>query len=787
MNAILMLYGILSAIAVILLFILVYNSVAIAKGDEIITLERRWFGKQMPDGRTVALSNEVGVQARILGPGFHILIPFIFKIKKSKYLVIGTNQIGVVTACTGASIPSGQFFATPIECSLFQDGEAFLKNGGQKGPQVHILPPGEHRINPHLFNVSITKAISIADEQVGIVEAVAGHPCEVGRIFATPVECDDYQDGESFLKNGGQKGPQVAILRPGMYRINTNLFNVAVKSATVIPGGTVGLVSAMDGQKVLDGHLLAKRVEGHSNFEKGEVFITQGGQKGRQLDVLMPGTYRINTDLFQISDPQPWVNIGSDEVGIVTVQEGKTITDPSKIAADEIDLNIHQNFQDPHAFLQAGGQKGLQIPVLRAGNYAINPWFAKIDKVEMIKVEIGFCGVVTSYVGPEGEDLTNDDVNAKIVSVGKKGIWADPLQPGKHPLNTKICKVDIVPTTQILLNWADNRSSAHELDSNLKTITLRTADAFNVNMDVSVIIHIPMKNAPKVIANLGSVKNMISQVLEPAISSHFRNAAQYIEALNLYTERKELQDKAKDHIDAVLKVHHIDSKDTLIADVVLPIELTKTVTDRQIAEQEKKTFKTQQEAQDERRSLENSKAQADMQPQVVESERNVEIQQNVAEGKVKEAEGSRQAAVLQATGEAEAIKLKANANAEATKVNAVADSEATLKNGNAEAAVILAKGKSNAEAYKLEVEAMGKDVFGQIRVVREIALNKMKLIPENLVIGGGNGSNGNSMMDGFFGISLLEKMTGREFTAKITPVKEDAKLAAEVTEKAKKK
>jgi uncharacterized membrane protein YqiK len=364
-------------------------------------------------------------------------------------------------------------------------------------------------------------------------------------------------------------------------------------------------------------------------------------------------------------------------------------------------------------------------------------------------------------------------VNAKIVKNGTKGIWAEPLQPGKHPLNTKICKIDIVPTTQILLNWADNRSSAHELDRNLNTITLRTSDAFNVNMDVSVIIHIPFLNAPKVIANLGSVKNMISQVLEPAISSHFRNAAQYIKALELYTERKNLQEKAKIHIDAVLKVHHIDSKDTLIADVLLPQELTKTVTDRQIAEQEKKTYATQKEAQIERRGLENETAQANMQPKVVESERNVEIQKNIAEGKVKEAEGSKEAAILQATGEAEATKLKAIAQAEATKVTAEADAEKTNKVGSAEAAVILAKGKANAEAYKLEVDAMGKDVFGQIKVVEKITTGNIKLIPDNLVIGGGSGNNEGGIMNALFGISLLEKLSGKSFNATNTPTKNE--------------
>jgi uncharacterized membrane protein YqiK len=745
--------------------IVFYESITIAKGDEFITLERRWFGKAAPDGRTIALADEVGVQARIIGPGFHLLVPFIYKTSKHKFLVIPKNQVGMIRAVTGVPIPAGQFMAKSVSCDLFQDGEAFLKNGGEKGPQLDILPEGEYKINPFLFEVTIDDATMIGDDEVGYVEAIAGKTVvRIGGNFGAPVECDMFQSAQSFIQNGGEKGPQISFLVPGFYRINTFLFQIEKLHVTKVPGGKIGLVEATDGASIPDGRLLAKKVEGHKNFFDGEAFLLSGGEKGRQIEALMPGTYRLNPRLFKVIEIVEWTNVSADQVGIVTINEGKPIVDSSKIAAEELPMGTHNNFQDPDAFLKAGGQKGLQIPVLRAGNYAINPWFASVEKVEMIRVDIGFCGVVTSYVGPDGIDVTDDAVNAKIVNNGCKGIWAEPLQPGKHPLNTKICKVDIVPTTQILLNWADNRSSAHELDSNLKTITLRTADAFNVNMDVSVIIHIPMKNAPKVIANLGSVRNMISQVLEPAISSHFRNSAQYIKALDLYTERKELQDKAKIHIDSVLKVHHIDSKDTLIADVVLPVELTKTVTDRQIAEQEKKTYATQKEAQDERRSLENAKAQALMQPKVVESERNVEIQKNIAEGKVKEAEGSKSAAILHASGEAEATKLKAIAQAEATRVTAVAGAEATSKVGNAEAEVILAKGKSNAEAYKLEVEAMGKDVFGQIRVIDKIAASSMKLIPENLVIGSGGGEGGN-LMNGFFGISLLEKLTGKNFSA----------------------
>ena len=126
-------------------------------------------------------------------------------------------------------------------------------------------------------------------------------------------------------------------------------------------------------------------------------------------------------------------------------------------------------------------------------------------------------------------------------------------------------------------------------------------------------------------------------------------------------------------------------------------------------------------------------------------------------------------AILTAEGQATAVKLEAGGKAEATKVNASADSEAISKVGSAEAAIILAKGTSTAEAYKLEVDAMGREVFGQIRVIDKIASNNLKLIPENLVIGGGGGEGG-GMVNGLFGIALLEKLTGRSFVTREVPL-----------------
>lgn len=746
--------------------------------DEIATIERKYLGKEMADGRTIALSGEVGIQAKILGPGLHFLVPFIVTAKKHKYKVIAENEIGVVEAVAGKSIPQGSFMAADVECNLFQDGEAFLKNGGQKGMQIAILPPGQHRINPSLFNVSIEKVISIGEGEIGIVEAIAGLPLEPGKIFASPVECNSFQDAKAFLASG-QRGPQIQILTPGSYRINTYLFSVETKNATIVNGGKLRTVIAMDGAQMPVGRILADVVEGHDNFQKAIEFIKNGGQKGRQLKVLMPGTYYINTKLFEISEEKDWTTIEADKIGIITTQEGKPINDTKRIAAVEVSMDKHDNFQSPAKFLDSGGEKGLQIPVLTPGSYAINPWFANIKIVAMTSVQMGFCGVVTSFVGEEGQDLTENDVNAKIVKNGEKGIWVDPLQPGKHPINTDICKVDIVPTTQMLLSWADSRTSAHKMDENLKTITLRTADAFSVNMDVNVIVHIQTANAPKVIANLGSIANLISQVLEPAISSHFRNAAQSIKALELYTKRKELQEAAKKHIEDVLRIHHIDSKDTLIADVVLPEELTQPVREKQIAEQEEMMYETKMKAQNKRKDLENATANANMQKDVVTSERGIEIADNIAKAAVKKSEGEKTSAINAATGKAEAVKLEAGANAEKTKLNASADAEATKVNaaankekGLAEAAVILEKGKSTAEAYNLEVKAMGESNFGRINALKEIKELKLKLVPEVLIIGGSENGGG---IDNFLKLSLLEKVTGKDF---LSLVKDNAAPAA---------
>ena len=136
------------------ILILIFNTVVVVGGRSIAVLERRWFGSKMPQGRVIAMKKQIGVQARTLGPGLHLMIPFMYNAHKVGFTIIGENEIGVIESIDGNPAPPGKIFAKVVpDHNSFQDGEAFLINAGEKGPQIEILPPGNYRINPALFKV----------------------------------------------------------------------------------------------------------------------------------------------------------------------------------------------------------------------------------------------------------------------------------------------------------------------------------------------------------------------------------------------------------------------------------------------------------------------------------------------------------------------------------------------------------------------------------------------------------------------------------------------------------
>jgi uncharacterized membrane protein YqiK len=332
---------------------------------------------------------------------------------------------------------------------------------------------------------------------------------------------------------------------------------------------------------------------------------------------------------------------------------------------------------------------------------------------------------VVSYVGREHLDVSGDTfTHGDLVERGRKGVWVEPLLPGKHPINTRVMKVEAVPTTNIVLNWAQ-RTEAHHYDERLSSISVRSKDGFSFSLDVSQIIHIGMKNAPRVISRCGSMQNLVDHVLQPTVGNYFRNSAQEVTVLEFLSARSARQRQAFENIRKAIEAYDVECIDTLIGDIAPPEDLMKTQTDRKIAQELEVTYEVQREAQVKRQALEREMAVANLQAEVVRSEQMVRVAQQNA---LATAESAR--------GEAAATRAKAEGQADAVRVS-----------GDAEASAVRAVGAAKAEAYKLGMEAVGGHGYTAIQLATILGEHHVKLVPEIAVSGdGGGGGLANAMI-----------------------------------------
>lgn len=556
---------------------------------------------------------------------------------------------------------------------------------------------------------------------------------------------------------GGEAGYQADTLAPGWhFFLWPWQYAVTKEPVVVVPQGEIGLVVANGGVPIPPSHILARVVE-CDNYQDARAFLVRNGEKGRQLGLLTAGTYRINTALFTVITQRNAGALGMrpeelfiyrvapDAVGIVTTLDGVPI-EPGELAGPVIPL--HDNFQDAQAFLTAGGRRGLQEQVLLSGSWNLNPWFCRVQQVPMTEIPIGHVGVVISFVGRPAVDVSGADfTHGNLVEVGHKGIWATPLYPGRQPLNTQIMKVELVPTTNIVLNWA-TRTEAHHYDDSLSSITVRSRDGFSFNLDVAQIIHVGALDAPRVISRVGSMQNLVDHVLEPIVGNYFRNSSQEYTVLDYLTNRAERQRDAATFIRTALRDYNVQAVDTLIGDIVPPAQLMTTQTDRKLAEEQRKTYEVQQAAQTQRQQLVRETSIADIQNSLVQSEQGVNIAELQANAQVKKVRG-----------EAEAAKLRAGGEAESTRLRAIADSEATRLRGVGEAEAIRAIGNAKAEAYRVGVASLGTREFTGLQLMQIIGDRQVKIVPE-VQANGGTGGQGGGLVEALIGLLAQQQLAG---------------------------
>jgi len=602
---------------------------------------------------------------------------------------IPNNRLGVLEKLWSAngSIPDG-----------------FIARAGEAGFQPEVLRGGFHFFMPFQYRVHRAQLVTIPQGQIGYVFARDGVALPPTQTLASNIAADDFQDVRAFLAKGGQKGPQRKILREGTYAINLAQFVV----------------------------LTAERTYAISMAANEADLFTQ------MSDVIA-----------QRSGFQPVVIKDADDViGILTVHDGPALREGEIIAPtvgnEAGGPNFHNNFQDPEAFLRAGGFRGRQHQVLVDGSYYLNRLFGTVELVAKTIIEVGTVGVVVSYTGERGADLSGEGYrHGELVEPGFRGVWSKPLLPGKYAFNTYAGKIISVPTTNFVLKWTSDATGPHKLDENLSEVGLITKDAFEPLLPLSVVVHIDYMKAPLVVQRFGDIKRLVEQTLDPMVSAYFKNIGQTKTLIQLLQERSDIQRISSEEMRTKFAAYSLELQEVLIGtpragNAQTGIEqILIQLRERQIAVEKVETYKLQEAAAIQERTLREKEAMAQQQAQITASALAIQVREN--EGKAQLAHTRQQAETIQVTAKANAERVRLEGQGEADRIRAV---------GMADADKIRAVGLAQAEATDKQVQAYGGPQYQLnsqvlLRFAEAIENGKLALVP-NIMVGGGerNGAAG---------------------------------------------
>jgi hypothetical protein len=602
---------------------------------------------------------------------------------------IGPNEVGLVIRRWGPRRAEGG----PI---------AFH---GEAGYQADLLMPGVAiRVWP-MNRVEKHPWVQIPTGEVGLVIAQAGAPLPTGWKSGVykPV-FGQFTDVRTFVAEGGQQGVQRPVLPPGaILPLHPVAFLVLSQSRSFgLPVNAEYRARFAPALFGLEPEELTLRViEPLRIHESGadRIIDIVGIVETLEGEPLPSGDIACRMGRFD--DVRQMEAAGRSDAEIADVLIGNQ-------------NERHNNYQDYQKFLDSGGRIGLQHDPLLYGSYALNPYLVRVQTVPMLVVRQGEVAVIKAAVGQPSEDTSGDEFKfGSIVRPGHRGIWEEPLRTGKYAINPRIYQAEMVPTAILTLNWAEAASQAHNLDKQLKQIVAKSKEGFIFNIDLQVQIHVSDKLAPKVISMVGTMQNLVNEVLQAVVGNYFRDTLQGMAAVQFIENRAAVQTQAQNYIADQIRRYNVETRGVYIQDVILPEEIVRVLTQREIANQEKATFLAQREAQLTRIDMEKQGGLADRQRDLAGSEVEVIIKENRARARKAEAAG--EAAYIEQTGRARGAEIEA-------------------------------VGLARAKGFDAQAQALGAEATATVNVVSELVKSGSRFVPDILVTGNGGDATSAGIM-----------------------------------------
>jgi hypothetical protein len=700
-------------------------------GATQVGLVNKYFGRSLPDDNPIAFNGEAGFQAEKLMAGWKCRLWPINSIEIHDWPQVPAGEKGFVFAQVGGKMKQGAKTADYKDAmGDFTDVDKFIKAGGQKGIQRPVLMPGAVcLVNPAAFLI-ITKK----------------------RIYGRPISTE-YQE----LAKKAQLDFKVFGLKEedfNLYKIESEIDPDTKESVDM-----VGVVTVIDGDAMPSGSI-AFRIGGFEdveNIENGKksgseptapiLSVEEQGLLGvPEVAGLLTDATLVTEAGAEIASLLPATTEKLDEVSSVEPTKkntGGVTLQYSSRPSDVIELLIgnknagHNNYQNIQAFFDQGGKMGPQHDVILRGLYAFNPFCVEVRKAKMLIVKQGQVAVIKANVGLAPEDQSGEEFRfGTLVKPGHRGIWNEAFRTGKYAINPDCYFYEIVPTQIITLTWVQGVFGTHGLDKGLGPIVAKSKEGFDFTLDLQVQIHVSDVKAPIVISMVGSMANLVNEVLQAAVGNYFREKLQAMSAVDFIGKRSEVQAAAHTYIEKHLERYHVELKGVYIQNVLFPEELVSVLKEREIATQKIQTYTQEKLSETARIQRELEKGRADKQADLAKSQIGITIETNDAKAKSVKGEGI--AAFNRKIGEVAGAK-------------------------------ILAIGAAKAQSYDLQRKALGPQAVLLIQALSEIANIKVPIMPGILVNGAGGSGEGLMAL----GMKLLNQFTSGNGEAPIGLTEQD--------------
>jgi hypothetical protein len=494
--------------------------------------------------------------------------------------------------------------------------------------------------------------IQVEPGQMAIVTAQVGKDLPPNEILAAP----------------GEKGVRRDPLPEGRHFLNPINYSWVIVPVISIPVGKVGVVTAKVGKELPLGEIL-------SADDKG---------KGIWKDVLGPGTYRLNTQGYEVTQLDA-MNIPIGYVGVVTSQTGKPV---------------------PLGQFAGPGQQGVMQDVLHPGLYYINPRAYQVDILEIGMNQVSILGrsgsmvITKSQIGSENSgELQSLQMNAVRAQQAKRNEYLEknkdsgfvanqafqtdaPNQASDAKMKSSMQSFrgrQSAPAvakakqqvTQAIDPFADQQGQQSKIPESAafgitRFVEFPSRDGFQILLDMTVEFELLPENISRIYMLYGDLPAVVEKILLPQILSISRIKGSSYKARDFIDGegRQLFQNELTSELIRVLKEKHILIHNAIIRHVEVPNDILAPIQSASVAKEQDLTNKARQDTARKQADLNTETAMVEQLKKQVEQETEKLIATTVAMTK-NEVASINASATLKA---AELNLLKAATQAQITQV-----------------------------------------------------------------------------------------------------------------------